>query len=345
MYISPKSTRTRRSRRSTERRAQFESKVATFTSPTPYRNVYRKISRLTRFLEKRKGGGGRGRGSSSGAKGSKGSDTKSSGKPNKVKLDGGSLPKNKKSATRYGAGGGQAAPISPGLPFAGRIAGGGNRQGVYGNSIYGSGYPGVLVPHGVSGLGFPYYFWPVVWYDIGNDQSAYLFDSAEYGHPNNTSRPGGPLEFALFHSKNTSSTFMVLADNNTVSSLIGTVKANCSSYLSNDNTSSSPTPYTNQSTAPGPEQAIQYYRASSVVLVLEGYDSGVLNGTQNLNASVAPMISLPSGTDTTLLTCLNDTIGRAVPLIDAGFRIGPPAVYTLLIAWLLAGAFRSMFWF
>jgi hypothetical protein len=44
-------------------------------------------------------------------------------------------------------------------------------------STYGSGYPGVLAPHGVSGLGFPYYFWPVVWYD--NGQSGYLFDSAE----------------------------------------------------------------------------------------------------------------------------------------------------------------------
>lgn len=68
-----------------------------------------------------------------GAKGSKGSGTKSLGKPNKVNLDGGSLPNNKKSATSYGAGGGQAVPISPGLPFAGRIAGGGNRRGVYGN--------------------------------------------------------------------------------------------------------------------------------------------------------------------------------------------------------------------
>lgn len=47
-------------------------------------------------------------------------------------------------------------------------------------SIYGSGYPGV-VPHGVSGLGFPYFFWPVVWDGTasGNDSSAYLYDSAE----------------------------------------------------------------------------------------------------------------------------------------------------------------------
>ena len=152
MYTPPKSTSTSRSRHSTERRAQFKSKVTTLTSRT-YRSAYRKFSRLTRALKKRKGGGGKG-GSAfpthkhttsyesfthafsahvGGAKGSKGNGGKSSGKPNTVKLDGGNLPNNKKSATSYGAGGGRAAPISPGLPFAGRIAGGGNRQGVYGN--------------------------------------------------------------------------------------------------------------------------------------------------------------------------------------------------------------------
>jgi hypothetical protein len=46
-------------------------------------------------------------------------------------------------------------------------------------SIYGSGYPGVLVPYGVAHLGFPFYFWPVVWYGIAIGASAYLFDSAE----------------------------------------------------------------------------------------------------------------------------------------------------------------------
>ena len=50
-----------------------------------------------------------------------------------MSLGGGSLPNNKKSATSYGEGGGRALPIPPGKPFAGRIAGGGNRQGVYGN--------------------------------------------------------------------------------------------------------------------------------------------------------------------------------------------------------------------
>lgn len=137
---------------------------------------------------------------------------------------------------------------------------------------------------------------------------------------------------------------MVLADKSTVSSLVGTLNSNCSSYLSKDNTSSSTTSYTNQS-APGPQEVLQYYRSSSTALLLYMLDSGVLNDTQNLNASVAPVISLPNGTDTALLTCLNDTIGRAVPLVDAGFRMSPPAIYTILLAWLLTGGFRFMFWF
>ena len=64
--------------------------------------------------------------------GSRGSGSKS-GKPSKVPLGSGSLPNGKKSATSYGAGGGRAAPIPRGRPFAGRIAGGGNRNQVYGN--------------------------------------------------------------------------------------------------------------------------------------------------------------------------------------------------------------------
>ena len=64
--------------------------------------------------------------------GSRGSGSKS-GKPSKVPLGSGSLPNGKKSATSYGAGGGRAAPIPQSRPFAGRIAGGGNRNQVYGN--------------------------------------------------------------------------------------------------------------------------------------------------------------------------------------------------------------------
>jgi hypothetical protein len=132
----------------------------------------------------------------------------------------------------------------------------------------------------------------------------------------------------------------VLSDHSTVSSLIQSLKANCSSSLST-NTSSSPTPYTNGTTEPLPEQALEYYRASSVVLTLDGYnDTAALNGTQNPNAT-APAAPLPGGTDTTLLACLNDTIGRAVPLIDAGIRPGPPGMFALVLVWVLGAGVVS----
>lgn len=135
----------------------------------------------------------------------------------------------------------------------------------------------------------------------------------------------------------------MLSDENTVSSLIGTVTANCSSSLNKTGTSNSPTHFTNLSTVPLPEQALQYYRASSVVLTLDGYnDSAALNGTQNPSAS-GPTAPFPNGTDTTLLTCLNETIGRAVPLVDGGAQSGPPGMYSLMLAWVLAGVARSLF--
>jgi hypothetical protein len=148
---------------------------------------------------------------------------------------------------------------------------------------------------------------------------------------------------AQFQSNNTGSTFHVLSDNSTVISLIKSVKANCSFALSSTNTSSSPTPYTNTSTVPLPEQALQYYRASSVVLTLDGYnDTAALNGTQNPNAT-APEAQLPNGTDTTLLACLNYTIGRGLPLVNAGIRPSSPGMLAFVLAWVLVANARSWF--
>jgi hypothetical protein len=111
--------------------------------------VFIKESIPTHPLERRKGGGGRGRGKSSGSAlsvpllittayfsppvhvGS--SNGSKSGKTSKVSLGGSKLPNGKTSATSYGAGGGRAAPIPLSRPFAGRFAGGGTREEVYGN--------------------------------------------------------------------------------------------------------------------------------------------------------------------------------------------------------------------
>ena len=118
---------------------------------------------------------------------------------------------------------------------------------------------------------------------------------------------------AAFQSNSGNTTFHVLADNSTISSLITSITANCSSLLSTTNTSTSPIPYDPSSpSAPQPEQAVQYYRASSIVLTLDGY-----NDTTALQENAtSPDVPLPTWTNSSLLNCLNQTIGAAAPLID-----------------------------
>lgn len=64
-------------------------------------------------------------------------------------------------------------------------------------------------------------------------------------------------------------------------------------------------------TEPQPAQAVQYYRASSIVLTEDGYN----NSATFSNDTNAPNTPLPSSTNSTLLDCLNQTIGAAAPLI------------------------------
>lgn len=286
-------------------------------------------------IGRRKGGGGGGKGGGkggstsgkgSGAKGGSSGST-SAGKTSNVPISGSSA-SGKSIAIAYGNGGGTPKTISTGQFFAGRSAGGGTRAQMYGTRAYGSGYPGYS-GYGVTGRGFPFWFWPVVW---GGSSDQYL-QSSEYGDSFNTSRLGGPMAQANFISNSTGSTFHVLSDNSTIGSLIDSINTNCSSNLSSSS-SKSPSPY--NSSAPGgpqPEQAIQYYRSSSIVLTLDGYNnSATFNNTTNTADS-----PLPSGVDTTLLNCLNYTIGEAAPLIDGASSryVSPPCIGFATLVWLL----------
>ncbi|KAF8983195.1 hypothetical protein BDQ17DRAFT_1378257 [Cyathus striatus] len=202
--------------------------------------------------------------------------------------------------------------ITPGRHFASRMIGGGTRADIYGTHLYGSGYPGMSTP-GVKGRGFPFFYWPVSYckvqyHDCGDDPSAainFLY-TAEYGKPANSSRPGGPLTTAQFHSKISNSTYHLLADEGTIHSLISSVQSNCSPLLSGT-VSTAPYNGTNSS----PEEAVQYYRASSVVLALSDFDNSCSATAGQLYGS------LPTGTDLKLLQCLNSTVGQTVPLADA----------------------------
>ncbi|KAF8079352.1 hypothetical protein FPV67DRAFT_113436 [Lyophyllum atratum] len=207
-------------------------------------------------------------------------------------------------------GGGKAKVIKPGKPFGGRMQGGGTRDQIFGTWEYGSGYPG-NVGHGVSGRGFPFYFWPVVW--IGDalsndDPQAYLHASTEYGLSSNNERPGDFLVTAAFGSNVTGNVYRILADNATATYLIPRVAVSCLSFL--NFTSVVPIIYPSIP-YPHPEQAVQYYRASSIALSLDGY-----NNTADFLREGAPPIPLPgiSIYDPTLV-CLNKTIGRSALLV------------------------------
>ena len=137
---------------------------------------------------------------------------------------------------------------------------------------------------------------------------------------------------ATFSSPSSNSTFHIIADNSTVVSLIGSIRANCSGKFS-DGSSMSPAPYGSSTSDPRPEGAIQYYRASSVVLTLDGYNNtAALVSDANLKA-----LPLPSNVDMQLLGCLNSTIGEAVPLFNCahGFaQSGMAATLSLVLVML-----------
>ncbi|KAJ7863080.1 hypothetical protein B0H14DRAFT_2739233 [Mycena olivaceomarginata] len=223
-------------------------------------------------------------------------------------------PGGSKSATSYGAGGGTPAIIPSGQLFAGRSEGGGTRGQIFGTRTFGSGYP-TNSGRGVLGKPFPFVFWPLSFgAGAGIGTGAYLHSNSEYGHSDNSSRPGGVMTTANFQSNGPNGTvFRILADLMTVTDLIEDIVANCSGSLSNSSISAggSPSSYNDSSTLPPqPEQIVQYYRASSIALSLDGY-----NNTSIFMAEGTPDVPLPSGIDATALDCLNQTIGAAAPLI------------------------------
>ncbi|KAJ7182111.1 hypothetical protein C8R46DRAFT_811721, partial [Mycena filopes] len=264
------------------------------------------------------GGGGKGGGGSSGAKGgSSGKGTSSTSSTGKAGSIGGTSPISgltSKSASPTSSGGGKAVVIPAGTTFAGRMQGGGTRGQIWGTRAYGSGYP-TSAGNSVVGRPFPFYFWPLAWgTGAGYGSSTAYLHGDEYGHPNNASRPGGPMMFATFQSNaTTGGTFRLVADNNTVTTLTPIIAGNCSSHLVSSPTST-PTAFDNSgSGSAAPEEVVQYYRASSIALTLDGYNNSAVFAPNDTSVSDTP---LPTNIDFTLLDCLNQTIGNSAPLID-----------------------------
>ncbi|KAF8163560.1 hypothetical protein B0H34DRAFT_652185 [Crassisporium funariophilum] len=287
--------------------------------------ITKRSSQDDKKLHRRKGGGGGGKSGGGGRSGGAGGGSGSARSSGSISSGGTS-----RSATAFGGGGGPSSAIPSGQLFAGRLSGGGTRGQVYGNSQYGSGYPGVA-GRGTAGRGFPFVFWPLAFGGAAGIGTAAYLHTSDYGRYDNSSRPGGIMMIATFPSSSQNTTFRLIADNTTVISLIEDIVADCSSNI-NSPTTITPTAYNDSLAFAKPEQAVQYYRASSVALTLDGY-----NNTGALGPEGTPDTPLPSNIDTNLLNCLNATIGEAVPLVGgAGLRwSSPPSVGLVGLAYVL----------
>lgn len=141
---------------------------------------------------------------------------------------------------------------------------------------------------------------------------------------------------SAYVSNTQNTTFYLVSDNDTATTMVPILQQNCSSVL-NSGISNTPVPYNiNDSNSPKPEETVQYYRASSAALMLDGYN----NTAQLSDDTSLPDVPLPSNIDMNLLACLNDTIGAAIPLVDAAsptaWNFGVTgSAYTVTSFWLL----------
>ncbi|PPQ74898.1 hypothetical protein CVT24_003051 [Panaeolus cyanescens] len=223
-------------------------------------------------------------------------------------------------------------------PFEGRECGGGSRGVVYGNTVYGSGYPGET-ERGVEGRGFPFFFYPLTF--PAATGPAYLYREAEYGTADDPSRPGGPLfQFSVYPQVTYQSTppykFHIVADNTTAQFLNVAISYSCTQYNASPGgiTITTPVPYMKNSSnssdyLPSPEDVVQFYRASSVALFLEGYNNTelVFNPTST-SLALAPQVLAPN-ISRNFVDCVNHTIGMSVPLVGGALvaRGAPNGVY------------------
>ncbi|EIN12275.1 hypothetical protein PUNSTDRAFT_141036 [Punctularia strigosozonata HHB-11173 SS5] len=261
------------------------------------------------WLFPRDGDGGGGKNANDRASGS----ASGSGKISPSKLTDGREVSSAASSTSKG--GGKKFRLGKKTAFPGRQAGGGTRKDIFGTSVYGSGYPYGHSGSFVSGRPFPYIFWPVpiaVGY-VGAD---------EYAHHNGTIRPGGNLTTAPIRSNmsTTLESFRIVGDNTSVTSVLADLMEKCGVVNSTDSLSifNASLPLQN---IPQPEQIVQWYRASTFGLSLDGYNNTAAlpsnaptfdGGTWTIQVQT-PLPAI----NTTFLACLNATIAATLPLVAA----------------------------
>lgn len=134
------------------------------------------------------------------------------------------------------------------------------------------------------------------------------------------------MKTATYPSATTNATFRLVADEMSVASLIESIRGNCSSSMG-PNASTSAETYDPNAPVPKPEQVVQYFRASSLALTMDGY-----NNTGAAQDSNQPPTSLPSYVDQPLLDCLNYTIGMAVPLMEEDQKLSGGSIAMIVFS-------------
>jgi len=139
---------------------------------------------------------------------------------------------------------------------------------------------------------------------------------------------------------NATSPFFIIGDYESVQGLTAIIQSNCSANVS--------TPAAINSTytaAVQPEQIIQYYRASSFALALTSYNdpANSFANQPSSNLSTVPTTipaPVPAGTNTTLLECLNYTIGNNIPIMSPAIRPQAAApMAQIAFLWVILWAF------
>ncbi|KAJ7679937.1 hypothetical protein B0H17DRAFT_1206224 [Mycena rosella] len=162
----------------------------------------------------------------------------------------------------------------------------------------------MIATRGVSGRGFPFYFWSLAWgTGLGfGANTAYLHSDGIAAR-----RRANHLRLPVQQHRHD---LPLVADSDTTADLIADVAANCSAFLVPiSSPAPAPAPFNASALLVQHEQVVHYYRASSVALSLDGYNNSAVFAPENATADRP----LPAPIDANLLECLNVTIGPAVP--------------------------------
>ncbi|EUC65124.1 hypothetical protein RSOL_498250 [Rhizoctonia solani AG-3 Rhs1AP] len=116
---------------------------------------------------------------------------------------------------------------------------------------------------------------------------------------------------------NTSEVYRLLGDRDSVAAVFSALREKCS--VVGDVLAYDPSSDNSSHTLPRVESIVQYYRASTFALSLDGY----INSAAALVTSLLPPTPFPSSINPMLLDCINQTVGTDLPLLDQGFSSLP----------------------